>query len=197
MSEEKQKTADELFEELNELEQEVVTVYLSNGLNQTRAYMQVKPEMEYDTAKVLASRLLTRDHVRAFLRARMAEMSMGAQEVLLRLAQQAGANLEPFLKDGGPLGMRLDLKSPEAKAHLHLIKKVKQRDRVIQGEDDETIIQRELEIEVVDSQGALKELAKILQLSKDGLTLNVNSGGGGVTIYVPDNGREKKVGDGG
>jgi len=50
------------------------------------------------TAKEQASRLLTKVNVQAAIEARLAELKMGADQVLVLLSEQAGGSLEDFLR---------------------------------------------------------------------------------------------------
>jgi phage terminase small subunit len=92
---------------------------------------------------------------------RLSESAMTADEVLMRLADQARGTIEPFLRQReDDENITIDLTTERAKKNIHLIKKISQK-RVIRtrgddSEEDETT----LTIELHDPQAALTTLAK-------------------------------------
>lgn len=133
---------------LNPKQQAFVEAYLENGFNATRAAKAAG----YSHANKQGPRLLVNVGIRAAIDARMDELAMGANEVLARLAGQAGASIENFL-DGKN---RLDLKTARANGQLHLVHKLKQSEHV----DPLGGITRKVEIELYDAQAALVALGR-------------------------------------
>ena len=123
------------------------------------------------TAKEQASRLLTKVNITEAIEARLAELKMSADEVLVRLAEQARASLADFIDMTPPSadvsaagdmdeakaiagGWRINLAKAERLGKLHLLKKLKSG-------------QWGPELELHDSQVALLALAKQLGLLKE------------------------------
>lgn len=90
---------------------------------------------------------------------------MGADEVLARLSAQARGSLAPFLveKDGGWFP---DLSTPEAQAHLFLLKKAKFKQRILGGSSN-PVAEIEVELELHDPQAALRDLGRHHKLFTD------------------------------
>lgn len=104
---------------------------------------------------------MANDSIQALISARIAAIVMSADEVLLRLADQARGSVESFLtiEDGF---WKIDITKAKTASALHLIKKLKE------GEHG-------LEIELYDAQAALVHLGKHLGLFSDRqMNLNVD-----------------------
>jgi len=71
--------------------------YLSNGLNATQAYLTVYGEMDYESAKANASRLLTHDNVKRHLAVMKGEIAaeneINKEELILSLKKILYDNL--------------------------------------------------------------------------------------------------------
>src|SRR5690606_31258915 len=97
---------------------------------------------------------LRKPEVEAAVQQRLQEKAMLADEVLMRLAEQARANIGDFLsrgQDDGPL--LIDLDQAALLGKLHLVKKVKQRTFHHVNEDGEiTSIEVRAEVELHDPQ---------------------------------------------
>lgn len=121
------------------------------------------------SARIEASKQLRKPAVRAALSAFMEEQAMSAGEAIGRLTIWARGSLEPFVRyadevqynpltnapfvdtDGNPvtkLVATLDLTTPEARANIHLLKKIKQG-------------QYGLEVELTDPFGAVDKLLHV------------------------------------
>lgn len=139
------------------------------------------------SARSIGHENLTKPDIRAEIDRRLAEMTMSADEVLVRLSEQARASMADFLVVDKE-GVRLDPR--KARKKLHLVKRLRQ------GKDG-------LRIELHDAQAALTLLGKRYGLFRE---LHEHSGPGGgpiehevgpvVRIYIPDNGREPVDPDG-
>lgn len=107
-------------------------------------------------AAVIGHENLIKPNIKAAINARLAELKMGADETLVRLASHARSSMETFVNVRDDGAAELDLtKAEEAKA-LHLIKKLKTTRRTIKNGESEVTT----EIELHDSQAALVVLGK-------------------------------------
>ena len=130
-----------------------------------------------NTAREQASRLLTNVNVQAEIQARLAELKMSADEVLVRLTDQARATLADFIdisKSTVPAsnmteaqaklsGWSVNLHKAERRGKLHLIKKLKSG-------------QWGPEIELYDAQAALQLLGRHYKLFVDRTELTGKDG---------------------
>lgn len=110
-------------------------------------------------ARQTAHDLLQQGPIKEAVEARMRELSMSAAEVTLRLTNWGRGTIAPFLTEDG----RIDLTQPEARQHIGLVKKLKQKERRLEG----GVIERRTELELHDAKDAVKELGKIHGLYKD------------------------------
>lgn len=136
-------------EELSPKHEQFITEYFKCW-NQTEAYQRVYPECSRATARANAARLLANASVKTELKRRVDEMAMSADEVLVRLAEQARAPYAQFVLDTG----RVDLKKLKAAGLAHLIKGIKKTKYGI-------------EVEFHDAQAALALLGKHHKLFVD------------------------------
>lgn len=117
----------------------------------------------------IGSRLMKKDEVDAFLRQRISESAMGADEVLHRLGEHGRVDIADFYD---PATNTVDMRKAIASGKSRLIKKIKQT--VKTSETEELIY---TEIELVDAQNALIHLGKHHKLFTDkseiDMTLNV------------------------
>ncbi len=105
------------------------------------------------SASTIAHRLLDCPHVKDAIRERVAQKAMSADEVLLRLADQAVSSMEDFLKVGED-GFVIDLEKARLSGKLHLIKAI-------------TPTRDGYRIELHDQQKALELLGKAHGLFKE------------------------------
>lgn len=107
------------------------------------------------SAREIGRQNLTKLDISREIQARIAEVAMTADEVLVRLADQARGNLEQFVDVEGDVP-RFDLKAAKAAKKLHLVRKMKTSTRMIEGET----LGVDVEIELYDAQAALVHLGK-------------------------------------
>ena len=100
-------------------------------------------------------RLLQHPEIQGQIRERLAAMTLQADEVLARIADQARGDMGDFITIGDDGQARLDLAKAERKGVTHLIKRLRQQ---ASGGWD---------IELYDAQSALALLARHLQLFVD------------------------------
>ena len=78
------------------------------------------------TLASVAYGLLRKPHVHAAIEERLGELAMTSAEALKRLSDWGRATIEPFISGYNELGEPiLDLSTPKAKAHAHLIRGIK------------------------------------------------------------------------
>lgn len=132
------------------------------------------------------SRLMKNDEIKAYIDERLAELKLGADEVLIRLGQQARGEQARYIglherRDPDTNAQwtepEFDFERCRADGKLHLIKG---------WSYDRT---GRLQLDFYDAQAALVQLGKHHRLFSEGL--DVTSGGQpvNVQIYIPDNGR--------
>lgn len=110
------------------------------------------------TAKEQASRMLTKVNIQEAIQARLAELKMSADEVLVRLSEHARGSLAPFIRrdtDGDLYGFDLSDTQP-----LHLLKKASVTRRRQKDDRDEVVTLETITIELYDAQAALALLGK-------------------------------------
>lgn len=142
------------------------------SMNQTQAYVDTHPKCTRESAWRNGSRLMRNAEVRAYIEEKIAERHMGANEVLTILANQARADIGRFIEvDDGHV--YFDFGNPEAKAHLHLIKKIKtkrKREIILKRGTKEIAEEWEhewVEVELHDAQAALVAIGRHFKLFTD------------------------------
>ncbi len=144
----------------------------------------------------VARRLLRKPEIQAEISRRVAEVTMSANEVLLRLADQARGNFRPFVKISEDGFVYFDFSNPEAADHLHLVKKIEtKRTRRVEGrgQDAEAWEDEWVRVELVDSRAALALLARHHKLLTDRVDTTTNGKDlppAQVNVYIPNNGRD-------
>ena len=106
------------------------------------------------TARSIGSENLTKPDIAAAIQARLDELKMSADEVLLRLADQARATMDDFID---PERGEVDLARAAARGKLHLVKKFSRSTGKV-----ETVT-----IELHDAQAALVQLGRHHKLFTD------------------------------
>lgn len=120
------------------------------------------------SARVTASRLLTKDNIQEEIQKRIDEMAMSADEVLIRLGDMARGDFGDFM-DIESMSFNLALQKAKEQGKTHLIKKVKQRTTITQKKDGDEEENHWIELELHDSQSALDKLARIRGMYNDRL----------------------------
>jgi phage terminase small subunit len=146
--------------------------------NATEAYMASHPKCKSRVSAASSGyNALRNPQILERVNERMKERAMGADEVLARLADQARATQYSFIVIKNDGAVFFNFNDPEAKKHLHLIKKIKtKRTRRTEGHgktaeewEDEWV-----EVELYDAQAALALLARHHKLLTDQVNLNLN-----------------------
>jgi phage terminase small subunit len=159
-----------------------VDAYLTTW-NATDAWQKTHPKCTRESARRQGSLLLTNIDVSNAITARLAEVHMGADEVLKLLADMARGDMGEFMDIGGTY-FNLDLQGAKEKGLTKLIKKVKQKTTIFSAkkESDEDREVTETEIELYDAQAALEKIGRHHHLFKD--ELDITSGGEKITIKL-------------
>lgn len=113
------------------------------------------------SARVIGHENLTKPDIAAEIKLRLAERTMGADEVLVRLAEQARGDIGDFVAVAANGDVALDFASAQDKTHL--IKKVTQRHST-RTTKDASIEEVVLTLELHDAQAALVHIGKHHQL---------------------------------
>lgn len=119
------------------------------------------------------SRLLTFVEVKAAVAARIKEIAMETDELLLRYAEQARNEGTKYIRSDGSV----DLAALKADGKMHLVKSTRQ-DR-----------KGNLIVEFYDSQVALGQLGRALRVFVDQVDMTQHTVQAEAVIYLPDNGR--------
>lgn len=124
------------------------------------------------TARSQGQRLLTNVDIQAAIKARLAEKAMWADEVLLRLAEQARAEYAAYFNADGTVDLARMLQDGKG----HLIRGTKW-DR-----------NNNLTVEFYDAHTALVDIGKHLGLFKDGVQVDISDALAGVLERLADQG---------
>jgi len=140
--------------------------------NATDAYQAVYTTVSRASAAANGWRLLQSADVQEAISQRLAETAMSANEVLMRLAQQARGDVDDYLDDNG----NFDLAKARQAKKTGIVKKLKTKTtkRIF---DDETVETVEVEFELYDAQAALVHLGKHHRLFADRTEVTGANGG--------------------
>lgn len=168
---------------LTNKQQAFIEEYLQD-FNATRAAQRAGYRGNLNSLACMGHELLRNPNIEAIVRRRLQEKAMCADEVLMRLAEQARADIGDFLRrreDDGPL--LVDLEHAERLGKLHLVKKLKHRSFHHYNRHGEVErIDVHAEIELHDAQKALELLGKHHGLFKEKVE---HSGGLELTVDDP------------
>lgn len=144
------------------------------------------------SARQQASNLLADERVQAAVAKRMELFSMSAAEAQAKLAEWGRGSVARFLKANADGAIVINLAHPEAQEHLHLLKKVKQKRRIIRTDSAE-IEEITTEIDLHDAKDAVHKtlllLGKYAPQKFDHTTNGKDMPAPQSNIFVPDNGR--------
>jgi phage terminase small subunit len=119
------------------------------------------------TARSIGSENLTKPDIQALIQERLSQMELSANEVLLRLIDQARGSIRPFINIDSKGAISFDFSTPEALEYMHLIKKIKckhSRRIVGRGDNAEEWEDETIEVELHNAQIALQLLARHFEL---------------------------------
>jgi phage terminase small subunit len=118
-----------------------------------------------ETLAVTGSENLRKPNVSEYIKKRISEKAMSADEVLLRLGEIARGSLKPFTKTRDD-DIWPDLTADAAQEKFHLLKKIKPKRRV-GGKPGDEWVETEVEIEIHDPLRALELLGRNHKLFTD------------------------------
>lgn len=132
---------------------------------------------------------LRKPHIKERIDARLAALTMSADEALLKMSDFARGSFAPFLVLGDDEGVSIDLTSLPAQENLHLIKKIKQTKSFYEGSHTGTTT----EIEIHDAKDAVKTILQMHGKLVEKRTIDHTTKGekiDTITVFkIPDNGR--------
>ncbi|HXF60305.1 MAG TPA: terminase small subunit [Caldilineaceae bacterium] len=115
------------------------------------------------TARQQGQRLLTNVDIAEAIRRRIAEKTMSADEVLVRLTAQGRADLGEYLSDDG----EIDLAAMKRAGATHLLRKVKRTVRSGESASGGTWTEERVEVELYSAQVALELIGRHHRLFAD------------------------------
>ena len=143
---------------LNSKQQMFVDSYLQ-CFNATKAALDAGYSEK--SAHAIGWENLRKPEIKEAVSQRLSDTAMLPEEVIRRLGEYARGSIAPFIKQReGDEDITVDLTTPQARANLHLIKKVTQRRIIRTRGEDEEIEDTTLSIELYPADGALNTLAK-------------------------------------
>lgn len=117
-------------------------------------------EAGYKNPRISGSENLTKPYIRAEIEKRLKQHALSADEVLLRLAEQATGDMLDFFDLGDDGSLKLNLRKAQAKGKTHLIKKMHFKDGGLQR------------IELHNAQNALVQLGRHHALFTDKISVD-------------------------
>lgn len=156
---------------MNDRHKAFVEQYLIS-YNATDAYQAVYTAASRASAAANGWRLLQNSEIADAVSQRLSEAAMSANEVLMRLAQQARGDVDDYLDAKG----NFDLAKARQAKKTGLVKKLKTKTtkRIF---EDETVETMEVEFELYDAQAALVHLGKHHRLFADRTEVTGANGG--------------------
>jgi phage terminase small subunit len=147
-----------------------VEIYLQS-FNATKAARDTgtNPKTAYQVGYLELRKL----EVQKAIAERMKEKAMASDEVLARISEQAKGSVAPFIRVNKDGNIEWDFSDSDAAAHMHLIKKVHTKRKVLLDGRGKNAIPWEhewVEVELYSSQAALEILAKHHKLLADEVT---------------------------
>lgn len=160
-----------------------VDMYFRCNMNATEAYRRLHPKTNYETSRVLASRLVAKVNIKAEISKRLDEQAMPKSEILARLGAMARATTFKFIRITSEGFCYFDFSDPEAEEYFYLIKKIKtKRTRRIEGkgENAEPWEDEWVEVELHDARAALETLGRYQRLEQP--EINVSTEGSCISL---------------
>lgn len=143
------------------------------------------------SARQTGSDLLADERVQELIEKHMSRYAMSAGEAIAKLTHWGRGDIKKFLKVNEDGIMTINLAHAEAQENTHLLRKVRQRRRIVRTEHAE-IEEITTEIELHDAKDAVHKTLQLLGRYAPQKFDHTNNGGSfepGSNIYVPDNGR--------
>ncbi len=145
---------------LSEKHKAVANEYLK-CFNRSEAYRAVYPSVATDTAASNAWRLWQNPEMQEYISRRLSETAMSADEVLMRLGEQARGDIGEYLRhDPNTDDVLINLPRAMEAQKTRLIKKLTQKRTTRTMKDDSEIEEVTTSIEMYDAQAALGMIGK-------------------------------------
>lgn len=175
--------------------QAFVDAYLQS-FNATDAYSIVYQPKSRASAAVNGHKLLRNTKIADAISIRLQEKAMGADEVLMRLADTARSDLGPYMSDDG----EVDIAAMKKAGKTHLIRKIERTVRTGTSKDGGTWEHVTAKIELHDAKDAQKLIGQHHRLFADRVELTGKDGKDlqtvtHINVYLPDNGRDERRDD--
>jgi hypothetical protein len=134
-------------------------------------------------ARITGSELLSDSNISEQIKARLDEVHMSAEEALKLLADIARGDMARMM-DIGSMGFNIDMKRAQELGLTKLIKRVKQKTTtfIAKKESEEDREVTELEVELYDALGAIRDVLKVHGKFTD--RVDVTTGGEELTINI-------------
>lgn len=136
----------------------IIEEYMSNGLSGVRAVKTMRPEVSYNTAKVIWHNIAKSDHGRAYItekrRERRAKVSIMADQLLINMASwlEPDPTIYTGLTPDELRALPYELKRP--------IQDIKYRKETITDRQGNTIVKEICDVKLVDKGKAAEKIAK-------------------------------------
>ena len=158
---------------MNKKQRKFKDEYLKD-FNATRAAERAGYSGDENTLSSVAHKLLRNAEISAAIKKHMEESAMSTDEALARLAKMARGSMADFIRFDEAGHPSIDLQMAETLGVLDLIKKLKLKERIVKSNDDETIIDRTVEVELHDPVRALELIGRGLGLFKPDIAVTNN-----------------------
>lgn len=133
-----------------------VNEYFLCNMNATDAYAKTHPKATRESARRLASQLLTNIDVQEEIQRRLKEKQLSADEVLARLGDMARGDIADFVGIESPS----DMLNEEYRGKTHVIKKVKRNVTITRTKDGGEIEHQYTELEMYSALDALEKAGR-------------------------------------
>ena len=161
-----------------------------NGVKYYRTQAAISAGYSPKTAYSIGAELLKKTEIEHAISQRLRETAMGADEVMMRLAEHARGNIDDYLADDGQFNLSKARKANKT----GLIKKLKTK-RTTWILDDIEYVTTEVEFELYDAQSALQLIGKHHRLFVDKTEIT-GEDGGQIPIIAVQPGLLQKLTDG-
>lgn len=155
---------------MNPRHQQFINEYFNCCMNATEAYQRVYQNATRETARRNGHELLTNTDISEEIKLRITEKAMSADEVLMRLGDQARGDMADFWhipEQGDPT-----INLAKAKGKTHIIKKLKVK-KTTQRIGKTTETTHEVDFDLYDAQSALQLIGKNHDLFIDKLQVKI------------------------
>lgn len=139
--------------------------------NATRAAERAGYRGNDNTLAVTGHDLIRNPKIAEAIQKRLQEKAMSADEVLMRLAEQARGDMGGYLSDDG----EIDIAAMKAAKQTHLLRKVKRTVRTGESESGGTWAETRVEVELHDAQSALNLIGRHHKLFTDKIEHDVHA----------------------